>query len=150
MLLNFIRPDLLFTYWIFAWSFGYLMRFPVFSWYNPTLLLILGALQNVYTLFHMVKQGKRSMRDIIYFSLINLFLKVYPLYLLSVRRQLRISSGDLIASVVLAWVYVTWCHLNNQTVQGIYNNVLYPTQNSLQSPSLYLLHQIEKWLKKSS
>jgi hypothetical protein len=147
-MLNFIRPDLLFTYWIFAWSFCYLMQIPVFDWYNPTLLLTLGALQNVYTVFHMVRQGKRSMRDIIYFSLINLFLKVYPLYLLSVRRQLRISSGDLIASVVFAWVYVTWCHINNQTVQGIYNNVLYPTRNSLQSPSLYLLHQIEKWFSR--
>lgn len=73
------RPDLIFSYWIFAWFILYkLFKLPINS---PKLLLILGLIYNSYLLFKMYLNNMDNHYLFSFFMTI-VILKLIPLYYL--------------------------------------------------------------------
>ena len=94
------RLDFVFSYWIFAWWLVYAAGFTSF---NPKLILILGIIENTIGLFFLPKE------KILFYLVINLFIKVIPLYLVW---NTKIQQRDVVFTFVLFLFYVAWVKLN--------------------------------------
>lgn len=135
-----IRPDLVFSYWVFVWFLLYaLIGFPfVFS---PKFALAIGLLENVLLLVFMLSYGT-PLRTILQFVVINALIKVTPLYYL---RKETIQRKDVLFTLFLFLVFVLWLHLNRQSMVGnmklIFDSLLYGKGNT---PLMSLLDQFEK------
>ena len=71
-----IRPDYLFSYWVFAWYLLYMVGLVT---PNPKFAIIVALLENLFVLASMV-YVRVIPKKIIYFSLIILLAKVIPLW----------------------------------------------------------------------
>jgi len=101
------RLDFVLSYWIFAWYLLYMFGVPVSS---PKLALLCGVLLNVGSLFFM-----SDWRRIVLFLLINLFIKVIPLYTL---RFERIDvARDIPVLVGVGCLYLAWMYLNRASLK---------------------------------
>jgi hypothetical protein len=117
-----LRPDLVFSYWIYVW---YLLYAFAFTTYSPKFPLIIGLLDNIVLLGAMFTFGT-SNRTIAYFIIVNTLIKVVPLYYL---RFEPIYKKDIIFTVGLFGVFIVWLHINRQSLIGniklIYESLLY-------------------------
>ena len=94
------RLDFVFSYWIFAWWLLYAAGFTSF---NPKLILILGIIENSIGLFFLPTE------KILFYLVINLFIKVIPLYLVW---NTQIQQRDIVFTFVLFLIYLAWVKLN--------------------------------------
>jgi len=133
-----LRPDLVFSYWIYAWFILYACKYLK---YSPKFALILGLLDNAVMLLFMMLFGT-SVRTIFYFVIINTIIKVLPLYYL---RQERITWKDVHFTCGLFFIFVIWLHINEQSLIGnikiIHDSLLYGKN---ETPFMSLLSSIEK------
>jgi hypothetical protein len=117
-----LRADFVFSYWIYLWYILYAFRITEFS---PKFALILGLLDNMVMFVLMLLYGT-SRRTIFYFLIINIFIKVAPLYYL---RNEQIKIKDLLFTTGLFIVFVLWLHMNKQSLIGnvklIHDSLLY-------------------------
>jgi hypothetical protein len=117
-----MRPDLVFSYWIYFWYILYAYKFTTFS---PKFPLIIGLIDNVIMLLLMLLYGT-SYTTIFYFIIINTFIKIFPLYYL---RSQHIRSKDIYFTVILYFLFILWLQFNKQSLIGnsklIYNSILY-------------------------
>jgi hypothetical protein len=137
-----LRPDLVFSYWIYFWFLLYLFKI---IQYSPKFALILGLIDNIIMLFLMLNFGTKK-KTILYFILINTFIKVIPLYLL---RNERIKMKDIYFTIVLSFLFVLWIHMNSQTLVGnlklVHDSLL---QGKNETPFLSLISKIERNFRK--
>jgi hypothetical protein len=137
-----IRPDLVFSYWIYAWFVLYIFHFTT---YSPKFPLILGLIDNIIMLILMLYFGSKS-KTIILFIIINTLIKVVPLYYL---RNQKIHIKDICFTVGLFVIFVIWLHINKQSLVGnlklIHDSLLY---NKFQTPFMSLFNKIEINFKK--
>ena len=133
-----LRPDLVFSYWIYAWFILYACKYLK---YSPKFALILGLLDNVVMLLLMSLFGT-SARTIFYYVIVNTIIKVLPLYYL---RQERITWKDVHFTCGLFFIFVVWLHINEQSLMGnikiIHDSLLYGKN---ETPFMSLLSSIEK------
>jgi hypothetical protein len=73
-----LRFDFVFSYWIYVWFIIYFFNY---TKYSPKFALILGLLDNIVMLFLMIVWST-SLKTIIWFIIINILIKVVPLYYL--------------------------------------------------------------------
>jgi hypothetical protein len=113
-----IRPDFIFSYWIFVWSILYFTHMVTIS---PKLWLIVALIENIISIFFMFKS---NIYYIFRFIFINLFIKVVPLYLLW---NEPIRNVDIVYSGIVCIVYNIWLFINGETAYTIYK-MLYNAQ----------------------
>lgn len=131
-----LRFDLVFSYWIYLWYILYALHA---TSYSPKFPLLLGLFDNIIMFILMIIYGTSS-RTIIYFIIINTFIKVVPLYYL---RNEKISIIDIYFTICLFLLFIIWLYINNQSLTGnaklIYNSLLYGKNKT---PFMSLLNQI--------
>ena len=138
-----LRPDLVFSYWIYMWYLLYFFRITSFS---PKFPLLLGAIDNIVMLFLMLLYGT-SRETIFYFIVINTCIKIVPLYFL---RHEPIRMKDIYFTVFLFGLFVLWLHINRQHLIGnlklIYHSLLYGENKT---PFMALLTKMKQNLKET-
>jgi len=136
-----LRPDLIFSYWMFVWFLLYIFNYTA---YNPKFALILGLIYNIIMLILMfIYNSPRE--TIVVFVIINIFIKVVPLYYL---RKDVIKWKDIYFTCILFLIYIVWLHVNNQNlvsnVKMIFKSLLYGKDKT---PVMALIKYIEKNVK---
>lgn len=116
-----IRPDFIFSYWIFAW---FLLYFFKVTQYNPKYLLLLGVLENLMTIIIGIYY-RTSMMYIVYFIFIMIIMKIIPLYL-SWNNKDNFTSlqSDLVASIFVFALYSLWLHFNGTDIISIQKRII--------------------------
>ena len=136
-----IRPDFIFSYWIFAW---FLLYFFKVTQYNPKYLLLLGVLENLMTII-IGLYYKTSIMYIVYFIFIMIIMKIIPLYLswnnfTSLRR-------DIFASIFVFVLYCLWLHFNKTDVLSIQKKIIDSIiKEKNETPVLWLVNAVTKKL----
>ena len=110
-----IRPDFIFSYWIFVW---FILYFTHIVTINPKLWLIIALLENIISI--LVISLKSKMYIIIRFIIINFFIKAIPLYLIW---NTKIHSIDVVCSLLLFVIYLLWLYINNFTIYALYKMI---------------------------
>lgn len=117
-----LRPDLVFSYWIYAWYLLYIFKLIPFS---PKFPLILGLIDNIIMLLLMLLYGTSPI-TIYYFIVINAVIKVIPLYFLQTE---NIKKRDIYFTFGLFLAFVVWLHINKQSLVGnlklVHDSLLY-------------------------
>lgn len=101
----FITPDLLFSYWIFAWFLIYLV-YPVT---NPLFGLWVALLENTIALF--------NLKDKLRFLLMIILFKVIPIYLL---RKTKIKWKDVKIFGIVFIVYNIYLNIRGLNIIKVY------------------------------
>jgi hypothetical protein len=133
-----MRMDFVFSYWIYAWYILYKLGI---TSYSPKFPLIIGLIDNLAMLFLMLSYGTTS-RTIFYFIVINMLIKVVPLYDL---KKETIQMKDVLACMVLFMAFLAWLHINQQNLMGnlklIHDSLLYDGEKT--TPFISLMQQIK-------
>jgi hypothetical protein len=103
------RFDFIFSYWILLWFILYVSKFTT---HNPKFALLVGLLENTVYLFYMLFY-RNSLLTIFLFLIINFFIKIIPLYILS---KTVIQKRDIIFTFQLFALYTIWLLINNVNV----------------------------------
>jgi hypothetical protein len=132
-----LRPDLVFSYWIYVWFVIYYFHF---TNYNPKFALILGLIDNIIMLILMIFFGS-EIKTIILFIIINVLIKVIPIYCL---KDKIIKLKDIYFTFGLFLIFILWLHYNKQNLIGnlklIHDSLLY---NKFQTPLMNIIKKIE-------
>jgi len=136
-----LRADLVFSYWIYVWYVLYAFKIIHFS---PKFPLILGLIDNIIMLGLMIIYGT-SRRTIMYFLVINTFIKVLPLYYL---RFESIQIKDIWFTIILFIIFIVWLHLHKQSLFGniklIHDSLLYGQDKT---PFMAFINKLKKNFK---
>lgn len=136
-----LRPDLIFSYWIYVWYLLYIFNY---TSYNPKFALILGLIDNIIMLILMLYYNTPR-KTIVIFVIINTLIKVVPLYYL---RKVMVKWKDIYFTGVLLLIFILWLHLNKQNLVGnvkmIYESLLYGKDKT---PIMALINKMEKNFK---
>lgn len=103
--MEYYRIDFIFSYWIFIWFLFYLIGAVKIA---PTLLIYLGTIANTGELFYLF-YSKAPKYNLIKFTIINSFLKLFPLYFVWKK---RITIYEIKVSTVLLVLYIIWIRIN--------------------------------------
>ena len=101
-----IRPDFIFSYWIFFWWILYMIKIIPF---NPKFIIILGIIENTFILI--IKIYNKYYSSIPSFLIINTVIKIIPL--ISVLNT-KIEKNDIIFSIILFILYLIWLIINKK------------------------------------
>jgi len=133
-----LRPDLVFSYWIYVWYVLYVFKL---IQYSPKLALIIGVIDNIFMFIMMLLYGT-SKKTIFYFIIVNTLIKVFPLYYL---KNEEIKVNDIYFTCGLFLLFIIWLYINEQSLVGnikiIYDSLLYGKN---ETPFMALLQKIEK------
>jgi hypothetical protein len=101
----------LFSFWIFLWFFLY--YFGYFTEYNPKLALTVGMAFEIFLIILMVFNGV-SIRYVLIFFLLQIFIKVIPLYIL--RNKPIDLIPDLKSTIIVFFIYFAFLYWNDVNV----------------------------------
>lgn len=136
-----LRIDLVFSYWMFFWYILYAFKF---TKYSPKFIIGLGIIENFIMLLLMFYYKTKSI-TIIYFIIINFFIKIVPFYMM-LNEKIKIS--DIYATIVIFLIYSLWVYLNGETVieyhNKIFDSLIY---NKNETPFMSLMSYIQKYFK---
>lgn len=131
------RVDLVFSYWIFIWYLFFV--FHVFTEVNPKFALTVALFVNVVTLAYMV-HCRVSWYHLFLFTIINICIKVIPLYTL---RFTQVKRNDIIATFFLFGLHNIWLWLNHQTIfQNMHSTFVALTTDKIATPGEILLNKL--------
>lgn len=102
-----LRPDLLFSYWIFAWYIFYMFKFKVA---NPKFALIMALLEGIGT-FTAMLIFNTNIQVIMMFLIVTSIIKIIPVYTLL---NTTVSKRDIKITVVLGLIYSFWLLIINK------------------------------------
>jgi hypothetical protein len=100
-----IRLDYVFSYWIFTW---FLLYYVNIIKYNPKFVLILGLIENFFIIIYLLI-NKSKLYKISKFIIINIIIKVIPLYLIF---NDEVLYKDIYATIILFLIYLIWIYIN--------------------------------------
>jgi hypothetical protein len=103
------RFDLVFSYWILVW---FILFEYDFIRYNPKFALVIGLFENMVYLLYMIFY-KNSISSIWLFVIINFFIKIVPLYIVS---NTVIYKRDILFALCLIVIYIIWLLVNSVNV----------------------------------
>ena len=135
-----IRPDFIFSYWIFVWFILYFTRIITI---NPKLWLIVALLENIISVLFLFLKAK--MYVVIRFMIINALIKALPLYYLW---NTKIHKKDIIYSIIVFVIYLIWLYINNFTMYTLYE-MIYNSQiphSTYIGPLSYVYDKIYQYL----
>jgi len=132
-----LRPDLVFSYWVYFWFILYAFKI---TNYSPKFPLLLGLIHNIIMLLLMLLYGT-SKRTIFYFIIINTLIKVVPLYYL---RNEVVIMKDILFTIILFIIFIIWLHLNHHSLFGnaklIHDSLLFGQDKT---PFMALLNKLK-------
>ena len=132
------RFDFFFSYWILTWFFLYYFKI-VKS--NPKLLLLFGLIMNLVTLSTIIYY--RNPLDIILaFIIVNICIKVLPLYLL---RNTHTHKNDILWYIVIFILYCLWMYLNGINLIDFLKNNFNSIKNKKYDPPI--VHIVKKYFQ---
>ena len=114
-MVNKLRIDLVFSYWIFIWYLLYVLKIVK---YNPKIALLLAIIVNGIAIMLMIYY-KNPVSVILSFCLINLFIKIIPFISLI---KTPYTLKDFYALVVLFVIFLLWRKINIST-NNIHNTI---------------------------
>jgi len=134
-----IRPDYIFSYWIFFLFVIYLV-YPT-KYTNPTILLTLGLIEQSLSIVYFIYRGVKWSTIFIFF--INMFLiKTVPLYI--VRKSKNKYNPLFSLSVIL--LYFLYLMYKNQDFFKIYTDLNDSIiRGTNESPFFYILNNINRF-----
>ena len=97
---SYIRPDVIFSYWIFAYTIVYFLGFKK---YNPLLLLIIGLFHNVGLFFLYIKLKEIKWAWFLVF--VNFWIKIVPIFFL---RNTTIVLNDVYFSLIYFFIFLAY------------------------------------------
>ena len=126
------RFDFAFSYWILLWYGLYELRI---IQYNPKFALLIAIMENLLSVVWMVYYSYAYLGT---FILINVFIKVIPLYRLTPTTYTR---QDVYATVALFGVYSGWMWINHTSFSELFmKNIEYIKEDSPVGPMMHLIH----------
>jgi len=136
-----LRIDLVFSYWMFFWYLLYALKF---TKYSPKFIIGLGIIENII-MFLLMFYYKTKPITIIYFIIINFFIKIVPFYMM-INEKIKIC--DIYASIILFVIYSLWVYLNGETVIE-YNNKIFESlvYNKSETPFISFMSYLQKYFK---
>jgi hypothetical protein len=134
-----IRPDLIFSYWIYLWFILYIFKL---TNYSPKFIFIIGLIENILLgIVSFYKKSKTTIKFLIMMSL----MKIIPFYFV---RNAPIRMIDIYFTIVLFILYIIWLHINNETFSKIQKMIFYSIVNGEnKTPLIATLVYIEDKLK---
>ena len=132
-MVNNLRIDLVFSYWIFIWYIFYMFHIVK---YNPKWALTIGLIENLFALSLMFFY-KNSLINIFLFCVINLFIKIIPLWSL---RHTTYKINGIYSSIILFCLYLIWLKINHVPFKNIFGWI---KKNEDPGPFTYYIKQIK-------
>jgi hypothetical protein len=129
-----IRPDYLFSYWVFAW---YVLYMTGILTANPKFAILVALLENVLVLLSMVYL-RVNPKKIYYFFIMILLVKVLPLWTL---RKSTITKRDVSATAGLLLMYVGWI-IWDEKVNASFKAYMQMLDPTIQTPGMLLLARV--------
>jgi hypothetical protein len=111
-----IRPDLIFSYWIYLWYILYI--FKVLK-YNPKLAIIFGMIENLIMFILMCIYNTKKIL-VVLFIIMFIILKLIPLY--TIWNDKIQFNDDIKNTSLLFIIYLLWIHLNQLTITDALTN----------------------------
>jgi hypothetical protein len=125
----------LFSFWIFLWFFLY--YFGYFTEYNPKLALTVGMAFEIFLIILMFFNDV-SIRYILIFFLLQIFIKVIPLYIL--RNKPIDLIPDLKSTIIVFFIYFAFLYWNDVNVIDFNKKAFYNFAHGIpNSPFMDLL-----------
>ena len=134
-----IRPDLIFSYWIYVWYILYI--FKVLK-YNPKLAIICGMIENLIILLLMFIYNTKKIL-VLLFIIMFVILKLIPLY--TIWNDKIQFNDDIKNTSLLFIIYLLWIHLNQLTITDALTNaknLILHNKNTM--PGMTILQKIVK------
>ena len=136
-----IRPDLIFSYWIYLWYILYIFKVVK---YNPKFAIICGMIENLIILLLMCIYNTKKIL-VVLFIIMFVILKLIPLY--TIWNDKIHLNDDIKNTSLLFIIYLLWIHLNQLTITDALTNsknlILY---NKNTMPGMTILLKLEKYL----
>jgi len=129
-----ISPDLIFSYWIFAWYILYILKL---IHYSPKIFLIISIFYIIITTIYMIH--KFSIKIIVMFIIINFIIKVIPLYTI---KNDKYNINDFLFGIFLFILYIIWVFYRKNNINKIFKNMFPFNSNKELPPLLYLVKNI--------
>lgn len=129
-----IRPDYIFSYWIFLW---YVLYMTGLFTHNPKFALYIGVLEHLFVLVTMIYYNVK-LTNILYFTLILIILKVLPLWSL---RNTVMSEKDIYTTLGMFLMYVGWI-IWDEKVFVLWNSYTNLLNNKNQLPGMHYLEKL--------
>lgn len=148
---DFIRPDLLFSYWIYFWFFifyfGQDLSSIIKKYTNPSLIFWIALLENIGTLLILfVKIPPVQWSILIKYILMILVVKAIPLYLLW-PYNIHFYRDIMVILAVFA-IYLGHLWLNGTNVFEIYHKTFdYVAKGDSRTPMFAIFDWIDKFVK---
>lgn len=134
-----IRPDLIFSYWIYLWYILYIFKVVK---YNPKFAIICGMIENLIILLLMRIYNTKKIL-IVLFIIMFFILKLIPLYTIW-NDNIKLND-DIKNTSLLFIIYLVWIHLNQLNITDALTNsknlILY---NKNTMPGMTILQYIWK------
>lgn len=129
-----IRPDYLFSYWVFFW---YILYIGGLVHQNPKVAIIIALLENLFMLCLMVYLRIKP-KNLFYFAIIIVLIKVIPLWTL---RNTQIKKSDMYATIGLILMYIGWIIWDEKVHETFiaYGQLL---DNRIQTPGMLFLDKL--------
>jgi hypothetical protein len=129
------RFDFVFSYWLFILVVLHILQFIK---YNPSPLLILGILLNIYEIILMFYYQNKLLH-IITFIILFIIMKIIPfLYIM----HHKITSNDIIISLLIIAIYFLWLTVNNvDIVEFLKNYTIGIKENKPIGPFTYYVNK---------
>lgn len=130
--MNKITPDLIFSYWIYAWFIIYYIIITVsitktniiIQNANPFIILYIALIENILSLFYLFFSTYDLSISFVYLLML-LLLKVLPIYLLtSVKAPINIFS-NIVITILIVLIYFLYVEvINSISVIKLYKNIM--------------------------
>jgi hypothetical protein len=154
--MGYVRPDFLFSYWIFAWFLIYYnidaFKGPTINEFklrcSPLLSLWIALFFNIYELIY-VTALKFDPVIFVKYTIMFVTIKAFPVYLLYHKGVTVHWFNDVLVLLVVLFIYVSYLYSNNTNPQKVYTE----TEKSIVSgnnktPMFYLMDKLYSfWAK---
>jgi len=143
---EFIRPDLIFTYWIYVWFIVYVIATKLTSSDttkptivpNPAFALLIGILENVFTIGYMIYVGAVHIG---WFVLAVVLTKVVP-FLVVFEPNRLFSRTPIVDTVVLFGAYTVYLLILGTNPLDVYWQILKSfEQDRIRTPFYFIMNQ---------
>ena len=132
-----IRPDLIFSYWIYAWYILYIFKVVPF---NPKVAILGGIVENMGILSLMLFYNTKKIL-VVLFLIMFFILKLFPLYTIwNAKIKWR---DDIKHTLVLLFIYFIWIQVNRITLADAMantKNLILHNKNTM--PGITLLERL--------
>jgi hypothetical protein len=144
-----IRPDLIFSYWLFFWTLIYAVFTPkitglspyVYESLNPIVGLWIAMMYEIFQLLSLWINYSSHIRILLKMALVILIIKVFPIYLL-MHKKVRVVN-NLFFVLGLFVIYKFYLYINHTNITKVYASINKSLHDDLNNtPLMWILSKI--------